>query len=90
MARLWAYERGPEGSARNRISVLRGKGSSLSPEEQSELESLIARYPDVPEDPRDHPLWEAMQPIVRIMEANKAEKAAAQARRERPRTLPGP
>jgi hypothetical protein len=56
-ARLAAYEATPEAQARERISklnmqsFLRSPGMKLSADERSELDSLMARYPDLPKDP---------------------------------------
>ena len=61
----------PEAQARQRISklnmrsFLRSPGMKLSDDERSELDSLTARYPDLPEDPDD--------PMKRSSDAIKAE-----------------
>jgi hypothetical protein len=56
-ARLAAYEATPEAQTRERISKLRivtqFPGGKLSADERSELDSLMARYPDLPKDPDD-------------------------------------
>jgi hypothetical protein len=53
IARLAAFRASPEAKARTRISDLERKERSAA--EQSELDSLRARYPEVPADP-DHPM----------------------------------
>jgi hypothetical protein len=54
-ARLAAYEATPEAQARKRISNLRFvtqlPGRKISADDRSELDSLSARYPDLPKDP---------------------------------------
>jgi len=55
VARLAAYGATPEAQARKRISKLRFvtqlPGQKVSADERSELDSLRARYPDLPKDP---------------------------------------
>ena len=60
IARVAVYHHtSPEAQARKRIyelamrSFLRSPGMKLSDDERSELDSLRARYPDLPEDPDD-------------------------------------
>jgi hypothetical protein len=54
-ARLAAYEATPEAQTRERISKLSSvtqyPGGKLSADGRSELDSLMARYPDLPKDP---------------------------------------
>ena len=72
IARVAVYHHtSPEAQARKRISkltmrsFLRSPGMKLSDDERSELDSLRARYPDLPEDPDD--------PMKRSSDAIKAE-----------------
>jgi hypothetical protein len=72
IARLAVYRHtSPEAQARQRISklnmrsFLRSPGMKLSDDERSELDSLSARYPDLPQDPDD--------PMKRSSDAIKAE-----------------
>jgi hypothetical protein len=61
VARIAAFDRTPEGRARNRIYDLRWKRfesrdtirNGLRPEDQNELDYLLTLYPDLPPDPND-------------------------------------
>jgi hypothetical protein len=53
VARLAAYQNSPESHARGRISQLRWKVDARTATEETELEELLKRYPDLPPDPDD-------------------------------------
>jgi hypothetical protein len=83
-ARVAAYEASSEGQARSRIAALswqRSPRNPLSAAEQSELDELRKRYPDLPVDFDDDPLARTRPALVEALAKYKRDRESRESRR---------